>query len=573
MANRYGGGQYSSGNGLGYQKLVDDETKVPWNTNPNGTLGGFRDGINLARMLQGAYADSQATEASTAASTEQTQTKDTTPIDPSAYDRNANDNYQLKESATKALEENVDPGGIPNGGEMVPSYREQYGLGANPTAFRDTRFTDAEKDVASTRARFDYHNKSTMYGARDKAAAAKNELANMEDRVEARASRGLQDQAARLALDVATRSADKSKALDTSMGAIVPIGSYVGEDGKVADKGSMGATKQTKHQYMQAVAAALTSGGMHAESANWRMNAATELNNETKRLVNNAKDLDHFNSTAYAQFNNGRDIVETKNKDGSSSFGHKGEAPLFESAPGGKNAFSQFKDFINAKISDNPSELPALHDRISKQNLKFSEIQLAAETKKEIAGLRAEVQRANVKEKRSETIDAVANGYAYAALMAMPPEARTPEVKAALIRDGYARQMPAKIPTESQMSVSDKIKVFEDARARLSTEKGWPKDVAGQDAAIDRYVQKRYGNLSVKGVTSDAHAGGGSASDTPAPELSEAGIPLVSEPPLGYMDRQRANRAAESANRVGKSLGGDWYDRVYGKREPGYEGM
>jgi hypothetical protein len=443
--------------GLGLDKLVDEDT-AQWRQQGNapGWASGYSFGKGVVEDFQRGSAARDAAEASTAAQQEQRRGgEDNTPIDKSFYTRNAADNYQLTPEQQQAVADSGDAY-VPNNGEVVPTYgKDRYGLGANPTSFRDTPYTAAEKRQAGLQAMADSYGQSKAPGSAARAEYYNNRIEAATDRVEEakdrdtrRVAQGLQNKAAQLTLDNATTAAAKSTALDKSMTSIVPIGGYVDAEGNAAKQGEMGAVPQTQYQYMKAVSKALTSGGLYSDATKWGMEANTELNKETLRLINKATNLDELNSTAYAQFNNGKDFVATPGKNGSTFYGHKGETPIFESAEGDKNSFIKFKDYLKAQIDRDPNTLSTLHDNISKQNMEMAKIRISAETKKEIAALRAEVQRSNVKETPSQTIDAVANGYAYAAIMALPEAQRTPEVKAALLRDGYRNQMRGKASTE-----------------------------------------------------------------------------------------------------------------------------
>ena len=150
------------------------------------------------RGFQGDQADSEAADAAKAAQQEQYRSTDTTPIARENYTQDIDEasgaglGYRLKPEAAAAVESyGRGEDFVPNGGVVDPTYKQQYGLGASPTTFRDTQYTPAEKRTAGLQARVNYWTGSDTVGAEGKAEKAQDRLDLADDRAEARIDRGL----------------------------------------------------------------------------------------------------------------------------------------------------------------------------------------------------------------------------------------------------------------------------------------------------------------------------------------------------------------------------------------------
>lgn len=149
------------------------------------------------RGFQGDQADSEAADAAKAAQQEQYRSTETTPIDKSQYEQvpgpgdefSGGMQYRLTPEAAKAVVDSGDT--VLNGGVVDPTYKRQYGLGANPTSFRDTQYTPDEKRTAGLQATADYWTGNNTVGAAGKAERAQDRLDLADDRRERRIDQGL----------------------------------------------------------------------------------------------------------------------------------------------------------------------------------------------------------------------------------------------------------------------------------------------------------------------------------------------------------------------------------------------
>lgn len=411
------------------------------------------------RGFQGDQADSEAADAAKAAQQEQVQQGESPDKSPYYSPSEEDGKYYLNEAGQRGY--NEDGSGPTNEQIMaggVTATPTKYGLGANPTSFRDTAYTPAEKRTAGLQARADYWAGNNTVGAAGKAEMAQDRLAVDTDRREAlldrqraRKREDKADEVQQFTYDETKRKVGLVRAGDAAMAKIVPIGGYVSPDGTPAKKGDIGAAPQTTYTFLQANALARRAAGDYTGYAETSLKADKELNDATLRGINSANNVNDLNRGAYAQFNNGKDIAETKNSDGTTSFGHPGEPPMYTSNPKNvdRNPFQQFQDLLAAKVSNDPAALPKLHASIAKSQQEWARIEMSNATKKEIEGLRRDVRAASKKETRSETIDAVAISYADASSKAHDVEKDGPltdVVKAKYLRDGYARQLRAERP-------------------------------------------------------------------------------------------------------------------------------
>jgi len=393
------------------------------------------------RGFQADQADSEAADAAKNASTEYTERQNYNPED-----------VQRARAETDAItaQDAVTFGeGAPAQAAPAES-RQRYGLGATGP-MRDTQYTPAEKRTAGLQATADYWAGNNTVGAAGKAERAQDRLDLGLDRQRTRAREDKADEIQQFNFDEGKRKVGLTRAGDAALARIVPIGGYVAPDGTPAKKGAFGATPQTEYMFLQANAEARRVAGDYKEYGELSIRANKELNNETLRGINQANNVGDLNRGAYAQFNNGKDIVETRNPDKTVSFGHAGEPPMYTSNPKNvdRNPFQQFQDLLAAKINSNPEALPKLHASIARSQQEWAKIEMSDATKKQIEGLRADVRATSKKETRSETIDAVAISYADASAKAHNVETDGPltdTVKARYLRDGYSRQLRAEKP-------------------------------------------------------------------------------------------------------------------------------
>lgn len=151
------------------------------------------------RGFQGDQADSEAADAAKAAQQEQYRSTDTTPIARENYTQDIDEasgaglGYRLKPEAAAAVESyGRGEDSVPNGGVVDPTYKQQYGLGASPTTFRDTQYTPAEKRTAGLQARADFYAGDSRIGSADKAEKYSGMLEEAQDRAYTRSLRPLQ---------------------------------------------------------------------------------------------------------------------------------------------------------------------------------------------------------------------------------------------------------------------------------------------------------------------------------------------------------------------------------------------
>jgi hypothetical protein len=173
------------------------------------------------RGFQGDQADSEAAAAAKAAQQEQVQQGESPDKSP-YYFPSEDGKYYLNEAGRRGYnEDGSDPTNeqvIAGGVTATPT---KYGLGANPTSFRDTQYTPAEKRTAGLQARADFYTGDNRIGSADKAEKYSGMLEEAQDRAYTRSLQPLQKRSLELGVqrgeqDVA--AGDRNAALQIRAG-------------------------------------------------------------------------------------------------------------------------------------------------------------------------------------------------------------------------------------------------------------------------------------------------------------------------------------------------------------------
>lgn len=205
--------------GIGMQKLVSDE--VPTWGGGKSRVGGFAEGYKWGKEAvdnwQAESAKREATEAGTAASEVQTRGLDTTNIDRGSYTPDAESgNYTMTPEARAATEASPDYAGAP---DVVPTYKDQYGLGPKPKEWQDTKPTRDDVNRVKLEAVEKYWSESKAPGAAERYERAsdrvhQHKLLAAQETINKLTFMGLQRNE-RKAADVETMNTEVGVLLDT----------------------------------------------------------------------------------------------------------------------------------------------------------------------------------------------------------------------------------------------------------------------------------------------------------------------------------------------------------------------